>query len=66
MISILPIGLKGFVLFIIKYFFLLGFLDVKIGFIYCFLNSLEQYQLKNFYYLIGLPQAIYPLIGALD
>ena len=40
MISILPIGLGGFVLFIIKYFFLLGFLDGKIGFIYCFLNSL--------------------------
>ena len=39
-ISLLPIGIKGFFLFIIKYFLLLGFLDGKVGFIYSFLNSL--------------------------
>ena len=35
----LPIGFKGFILFFTKYFLLLGFLDGKAGFIYCFLNS---------------------------
>ena len=35
----LPIGFKGFILFFIKYFIFLGFLDGKVGFIYCFLNS---------------------------
>ena len=39
-ISLLPIGLRGFSTFFIKYFLLLGFLDGKVGFIYCFLNSL--------------------------
>jgi|TARA_B110000977_G_C11088756_1_gene495885 glycosyltransferase involved in cell wall biosynthesis len=38
-ILLLPIGFKGFALFITKYFLLLGFLDGKVGFIYCFLNS---------------------------
>ena len=38
-IYLLPIGIKGFVLFFIKYFLLLGFLDGRLGFIYCFLNS---------------------------
>ena len=37
---ILPLGIKGFSLFLVKYFLLLGFLDGKAGFIYCFLNAL--------------------------
>jgi len=32
--------LKPIILFIYKYFFLLGFLDGKVGFYYCFFNSL--------------------------
>ena len=32
--------LKPIILFIYKYFFLLGFLDGKAGFYYCFFNSL--------------------------
>jgi len=39
-ISLLPIALRGFSTFFIKYFLLFGFLDGKVGFIYCFLNSL--------------------------
>ena len=38
-IFLLPLGLKGFFLFMIKYFILFGFLDGKKGFIYCFLNA---------------------------
>lgn len=37
---ILPIGLKSFFLFFVKYFLLLGFLDGRPGFIYIFLNTL--------------------------
>ena len=37
---ILPIGLKSFSLFFVKYFLLLGFLDGRAGFIYIFLNTL--------------------------
>ena len=37
---IFPWFIRPFLLFIYKYFFLLGFLDGKIGFYYCFLNSL--------------------------
>ena len=43
----LPIGIKGFVLFIIKYFLLLGFLDGKVGFIYAFLNSFWFHTLSD-------------------
>ena len=35
-----PSGIRSFLLFIIKYFFLLGFLDGKVGFYYCFFHSL--------------------------
>ena len=35
-----PPGIRSFLLFIIKYFFLLGFLDGKVGFYYCFFHSL--------------------------
>ena len=35
-----PGGIRSFLLFIYKYFFLFGFLDGKIGFYYCFFNSL--------------------------
>jgi hypothetical protein len=35
-----PSMIRPFLLFIYKYFFLLGFLDGKIGFYYCFFNSL--------------------------
>mgnify|MGYP006127430019 CR=1 FL=1 len=38
-INYLPLGIKGFILFLIKYIILFGFLDGKKGFIYCFLNS---------------------------
>ena len=37
---LLPSGIRPFLLFIIRYFFLLGFLDGKIGFYYCFFHSL--------------------------
>ena len=36
----LPIGLKSFFLFFVKYFLLLGFLDGRAGFIFIFLNTL--------------------------
>ena len=35
-----PSGIRPFLLFIINYFFLLGFLDGKAGFYYCFFHSL--------------------------
>ena len=35
-----PSGIRPFLLFIIRYFFLLGFLDGKTGFYYCFFHSL--------------------------
>ncbi len=35
-----PSGIRPFLLFVINYFFLLGFLDGKAGFYYCFLHSL--------------------------
>ena len=35
-----PSSIRPFLLFIIKYFFFLGFLDGKIGFYYCFFHSL--------------------------
>ena len=37
---LLPSMIRPFLLFIIKYFFLFGFLDGKVGFYYCFFNSL--------------------------
>jgi|TARA_B110000858_G_scaffold190789_1_gene239223 glycosyltransferase involved in cell wall biosynthesis len=46
-ISYLPIGIKGFTLFVIKYFLLLGFLDGKVGFIYAFLNSFWFHTLSD-------------------
>ena len=46
-ISLLPIGIKGFILFVIKYFLLLGFLDGKVGFIYSFLNSFWFHTLSD-------------------
>tara|TARA_A100000164_G_scaffold357780_1_gene368783 strand:- start:872 stop:1348 length:477 start_codon:yes stop_codon:yes gene_type:complete len=36
----LPIGLKSFFLFFVKYFLLLGFLDGRAGFIFIFFNTL--------------------------
>ena len=35
-----PTIIRPFILFFYKYFILLGFLDGKVGFYYCFLNSL--------------------------
>ena len=35
-----PSLIRPFILFVYKYFILLGFLDGKIGFYYCFFNSL--------------------------
>ena len=46
-ISLLPIGIKGFILFVIKYFLLLGFLDGRVGFIYSFLNSFWFHTLSD-------------------
>ena len=51
----LPLGLKGFTLFFVKYFLMLGFLDGKVGFIFAFLNSFwfhtltdaKKYELLN-------------------
>jgi len=50
-----PPGIRPFFLFIVKYFFLLGFLDGKTGFYYCFFHSLwfrtlidaKNFELKN-------------------
>jgi glycosyltransferase involved in cell wall biosynthesis len=55
-IFLLPLGIKGFVLFFIKYFLLLGFLDGKIGFMYCFFNSFWFHTLveKKKYELINI------------
>jgi len=38
--NLTPTLIRAFILFIYKYFILLGFLDGKIGFYYCFFNSL--------------------------
>ena len=50
-----PTIIRPFILFFYKYFILLGFLDGKVGFYYCFLNSLwfrtlidaKNYEKKN-------------------
>tara|TARA_B100001029_G_C15050587_1_gene450419 strand:+ start:1466 stop:2290 length:825 start_codon:yes stop_codon:yes gene_type:complete len=49
-----PSNIRPFLLFFYKYFFLLGFMDGKVGFYYCFFNSLwfrilndaKKYELK--------------------